>query len=896
VWVRLFVLLAVAFAVSVSTAQSATVRVFAVGNKQRSADGVTYQAYRDKMSALIDRSFPNRGEFVQAGVDDVASHIRPADQSAPDRALVVFPEDVGLVPALIGSRGALARQQTSSDIAIISLFSPYSPQTAYYANKFAGLLGIRTLVVALTDTLYRSFYETFRDLAVEHHVYIAASMNAPPARRVEASEDPGLVSLLRDPDEPQRTYAYEAVSPYPVNSTYVFAPDGQVLVPDGKGGTLESPRETAGVIEPSAKKAYLTQPEQPPPGEYLGLSLAFGPVRDLDVLDTPVGRLGIVISKDAWMVDVNDRLATKGADLILQPEAFSDWGFVPSPWEPDVFKEGGFATLQKLPEFRFNVDASMTGNFVNVTFDGQSAIIGRKRKAPAGPLGPDNAWIGQNPDTGFIEVAPWIEPDPGIADPSLTLADRRSLLAADGANLRTGTPCADELALGPCRNGYREAIVWSDLKLPGKLSLGPVDRSRERPPAFDSSLLVSEREHYPPGQTKKSTAGKSVKEKFLPRHQGSPQVAAVGSHVYVVWHETRGGGLPNVWLAISSDGGRSFGAPERVSANAAGAVQELHPSVAADQGQVVVAWQEFASPGDDDRGRIELARFDPRGGRLAVSRVDDDATSGKWLPAVALSNGLPVVAWIDERDLGPDGEPLEHVYAARGPGPNVRVDAGAPVALSLHIDNKWAPAIAADGTNVFLAWADFRNYNWEIFGARSSDGGLTWGPNTRIDDYLADERLNERPTVAYDRSGSLHVAWTDLRGREPDTNIFHSRSDDLGASFSTPRQLDDSRAGFDPDRGTPPNEWHPSIAAQGGRVFAAWQDNRLGNDDVFFAQSGDGGTSFGPSERVDDSGSGTSEQTRPRLAWADGVCYVVWEDDRNGTPDIYLGRRACPAS
>ena len=58
-----------------------------------------------------------------------------------------------------------------------------------------------------------------------------------------------------------------------------------------------------------------------------------------------------------------------------------------------------------------------------------------------------------------------------------------------------------------------------------------------------------------------------------------------------------------------------------------------------------------------------------------------------------------------------------------------------------------------------------------------------------------------------------------------------------------------------------------------------------------------GGTTFGPSERVDDTGTGSSEQSRPRLAIArrgpQRVCYVVWEDDRNGTSDIYLARRDC---
>ena len=129
---------------------------------------------------------------------------------------------------------------------------------------------------------------------------------------------------------------------------------------------------------------------------------------------------------------------------------------------------------------------------------------------------------------------------------------------------------------------------------------------------------------------------------------------------------------------------------------------------------------------------------------------------------------------------------------------------------------------------------------------------------------------------------------------EPDTNIFYARGANLGTSFSAARPLDDSRAGFDPNRDTPSNQWHPSLAAAGDRLFVAWQDNRLGNNDVFFTTSPDGGTTFAASERVDDTGAGSSEQTRPRVAWAAGACYVAWEDSRNGTSDIYLGRRACP--
>ena len=431
-------------------AAGAPVRIFAVGHKQRLADAVTYETYRDKMTALMDATFPGRATLVQVGVDDVASHLLPADPGAPANALVVFPEDVGLIAAFIGSRGAAGRQQTNSIVAIAGLAGPYGPQLAYYQNKFPGQPFVRSLVLALTDTFYRSFYETFRDLAVTYGVHLAASVNAAPARRIDEADDAGLVALLRDPDEPTRTYAYEAVSALPHNTTFIFAPDGSVLVPDGNGGTLHAPAGTAGVLRGSTDKAYLTPIEQPPPGQAVGLALGFGPVPDMEVLDTPVGRLAVVISKDAWMVDVNDRFAAKGATVLLQNEAFSEWAYAADPWQPDVFKEGGFANLQKNAGFLVNVNASMTGNLFEITFDGQSAILGRKGKSSAGPLGQGNAWIGQNPDTGFLAIAPWIEADPGIANPMLSLADRRMLLAADGAKLLpgSGVACADSLAVG----------------------------------------------------------------------------------------------------------------------------------------------------------------------------------------------------------------------------------------------------------------------------------------------------------------------------------------------------------------------------------------------------------------------------------------------------------------
>jgi hypothetical protein len=864
-------------------AQAETVRMFAVGYKQRIADVVTYQTFRDKMFALMDASFPGRAGFVQAGVDDVASHIQPADPGAPPLVLVNFPEDVSLIASLIGSRGTVARAQTNSVLGILEVASAYDPLIQHYVSQFGAGHFVADIFVGVTDTFYRSVYETFRDLAVTYGVYVTLSADVAPARRIEEIANPALVALLRDPDEPGRTYAYEAVSNQVRNAVFVFAPDGEILVPQPDGSTLRSPSETNGVILPSITKAYLVPLEL----DLLGLQVTS--LRDMDVVDTPVGRIGVVISKDAWMTDVNDRFEAKNAQVLIQSEAFSSWAFGTAEWSPDVYKEGGFSFLQKSPSFVVNVAPSLTGNLFDITFDGQSTIVGKKTKASPGPLSPANAWIGQNPDTGFLSVGPWVVDDPGIVTPALTLAQRRSQLVTTGTALLPGSaiPCPTDLTPGACENGYRESVVRSDVELPdGAEVLVAPDPGPRVPTAFGTNVRVNP----PDGMT--------------PSLQKNARVAARRQAVAVVWQDTRDG-LPAVHLAISRDGGATFGAPIKVSDNAPGAVAELYPDVAISGRKARIVWQEFVDGTDDDDGRVKLARFDLRGRKLDGDvRVDDFDGSGKWRPAIAVAGQRTYVAWVDERDVSPQGIAFEHIYFARSLNggrsfePSQRVDAGAPVALSSRLDNKWAPAVAALRRSVVVTWADFRNYNWDIFAAASADRGETFGANVRVDDFVPDvERLHQNPAVTIvPGSGRAVVAWTDLRAREPDTNVFVATSSDGGATFSANAPLDDSAAGFDPDADTPSNQWSPQLASFRDDVCAVWQDNRLGNNDVFFTTSRDGGATFAADERVDDTGGGISDQYNPDVAITrfrgEVTCYAVWEDTRDGDSDVYLARRS----
>ena len=873
---------------------SAPVRVFLVGNKQRVQDATSVATFRAKMFALVDASQRGPG-LVQDGVDDVAQHLAPRDPDAPELAVVHFPESAGLIAGLIGTRGAAAREATSATGAFASLLGPYADPIAYYGGVWPELATqpIRGLVVALTDVLYRSVYETFRDLAVTYGVWVSVSFDAAPARRVDAADDPVLVARLRDPDEPERTYAYVATSPRPRNFVFLFDPQGDLIVPDGNGGVLRAPDETAGELPGSVAKAYLTPIEQTLDKPGGGLSLASASVRDLDVLDTPVGAIGVVISKDAWMPDVNERFDLKGATMLLQSEAFSSWAYDLAEWAPDVFKAGGYANLQNRGGFLYNLAPSLTGNLFDVTFDGQSAILVKRRsKGPAGAHAADDSFIGQLADRGFVRVAPWIVSDPPPGASPQTLAERRATLASYGARLLpgSGVPCADSLAVGACENGYREAVIFADLDVPSS-------------PAPGGGASV------PPDPTRRTTSfgtNRTVAASSVGR-QRRPRVAALGRRVAVVWDDTRAGGQPAVYLAISSDAGTSFAPPVKVSAAPAGLAAELDPDVALSRDEIVVVWQALERGGDDDAAAIRLARFSHDGVKLADdARVDGGTTpAGRWQPALALlSDGSPVVAWIDERDGGPDGVALEHVYVSRpGDGTDaaahaVRVDDGPPVPLAESLDNRWSPAILAVGDTVHVAWADFRDYNWDVRAARSDDGGRTFSASTRVNGFAGFERISDAPALTAGRGADVRLAWTDVRAREPDGNIFTARSADGGRTWQQDRQLDLSRRGFDPDRDRPSLQHAVTLAKAGERGFAAWQDDRAGNQDILFAPLDDGrGGEAIREQRVDDTGAGPSNQYRPHMAVAGtgtaARCVVVWEDDRDGRLQIYTAARAC---
>jgi hypothetical protein len=78
---------------------------------------------------------------------------------------------------------------------------------------------------------------------------------------------------------------------------------------------------------------------------------------------------------------------------------------------------------------------------------------------------------------------------------------------------------------------------------------------------------------------------------------------------------------------------------------------------------------------------------------------------------------------------------------------------------------------------VHAAWEDRRNGNWNIFYSNSTDGGLTWAPNTRVSSEDTPGTL-DRPgdyfAIEAGPNDYVYVVWTD--GRGPDYDIYYARN------------------------------------------------------------------------------------------------------------------------
>ena len=355
---------------------------------------------------------------------------------ASDRPnLVVLGEVLGLPLALSGKRGAIPRRMRSSGVAISMLALSYARTMLYYRRVFPGISPIRSLLLALSDTLYRPFTETLSDLAARYHIYLSASTITP---HVYCSTDAHKIARF---GRKQLERVYLPADPGVYNTGFLWGPEGNLL------GTTD--------------KVFITESER------TTLDITPGDLEQVRAYETELGKVGIAISLDAFTSEYLRRLDDQGTRVVLQNDANDGVWDGPSKtcaWQPQEWLNSVLGSLQdEYPNLMYNICPMQIGNFFDILFDGQSTITMKSEGAPD----PGRNFVGNDgfyhTDTGkpfkghILALAPWAMDDPLVNDPHLTLAERRSQLALYGKQLLPG---------GSHAHQFPESAIWADVAIP----------------------------------------------------------------------------------------------------------------------------------------------------------------------------------------------------------------------------------------------------------------------------------------------------------------------------------------------------------------------------------------------------------------------------------------------
>ncbi len=133
----------------------------------------------------------------------------------------------------------------------------------------------------------RSYYQTFKHLAIHYHTTIVAGSIVLPGPMINGD------SIVIDDTRPL------------YNTSFVFMPDGRVA-------------------ESLVRKVFPTLEELP--------FIAPASVSELPVFDLPIGRTAVLVCADSWYPALYDEARRKKTDIILVPSYCLGHGSMDKPW------------------------------------------------------------------------------------------------------------------------------------------------------------------------------------------------------------------------------------------------------------------------------------------------------------------------------------------------------------------------------------------------------------------------------------------------------------------------------------------------------------------------------------------------------------------------------------
>lgn len=146
-----------------------------------------------------------------------------------------------------------------------------------------------------------------------------------------------------------------------------------------------------------------------------------------------------------------------------------------------------------------------------------------------------------------------------------------------------------------------------------------------------------------------------------------PALAMLGSKLYAAWF-TEGGGDPAINLAVSNDGGKTFGPKQKISA---GTTDPTHPQMVSNGQRIALIFQARSAAQKNGWGRVGIyyREIQPDGSLSELVRLPDGKANASF-PSVTLGqSGRVFIGWTQ---TGPDAQSVQLVrgrsQAAKVPG------------------------------------------------------------------------------------------------------------------------------------------------------------------------------------------------------------------------------------
>ncbi len=377
------------------------------------------------------------------------------------------------------------------------------------------------------------------------------------------------------------------------------------------------------------------------------------------------------------------------------------------------------------------------------------------------------------------------------------------------------------------------------------------------------------------------------------RASATPSIATAGRAVAIAWSAADPAGGADIYAAVSTDEGRTFGVPVRVNdeAGTARVSGEMPPrvAVAAPDGlplAVHVLWTA-RNPATS----IRLATSKDGGRTFGPSQpLQSGAATGDrgWAALDLDGSGRVHAVWLDHRGKAADaaaGAPSHHhghdAVATRSSEEGVAMaqqsglyysDGVAERELTTGVCYCCKTAVVASGAGaepgrLALAWRHVYAGNLrDIAFMSSDDNGRTFSPVARVseDQWRLDGCPDDGPAMAADASGTLHLVWpTVVSQPTPHKAMFYASSTDARTFSPRVRVSPVGR-----------NIAHPQIAVNAaGEVAVVWDEPVEGRRRVYLSRR-ESGVGFADAAVLDND----AAALYPVIAFAERALVVAWTE------------------